>query len=121
MTKGQLDYANFRARRIFEDWNDLTGAVPRGSSLYYELLSVLEDAVHCGAQTALGICEPLDSEDDLRARIEAMKPYMFRTETTKGLPVTQLGTHITVSEEHLDGLRKDYEACFGKPPWERAE
>lgn len=121
MTQGELDYANFRARRIFEDWNDVTGAFSRGSSLYYELLGVLEDAVHCGAQTALGICEPLDSEPNLCAKIDATKPYLFRTETTKGIPVKQIGAPVAVSERFLNEAKADFEACFGTPPRERTE
>lgn len=121
MTNGELDYAIFRARRIFEDWNAVTGFVPRGTSYYYELLAVLEDAVHCGAQTALGIFEPLDSEDDLQTRLESIKSCVIAPETTEGIPVKSVLPHISISDEALDAMRKDFEACFGPPPWERAE
>ena len=33
------------ARTIFEAWNDVTGAVCKGTSWYYELESVIEDVV----------------------------------------------------------------------------
>lgn len=64
MTKGELDSAIRRALNIFDKWNDVTGFVPKHTGYYYELQSVIEDAVHCGAQQALGIDEKLDSEID---------------------------------------------------------
>jgi hypothetical protein len=50
VTKGELDNAIRRALNILDIWNDVTGAVPKGSGWYYELQKVVEDAVHCGAQ-----------------------------------------------------------------------
>jgi hypothetical protein len=62
MTKGQIEHAIFRARRLFEDWNEVTGCFTKHTSYYYEILGVIEDAVHCGAQEALGVYEPLEAE-----------------------------------------------------------
>lgn len=62
MTKGQLDDAVRRALNILDRWNDVTGVVVRGSGYYYEIQSVIEDAVKCGAQAACGVRETLPSE-----------------------------------------------------------
>jgi hypothetical protein len=64
MTKGQLDNAIRRALNLLDRWNDVTGAVPKESSWYYELQSVIGDAVHCGAQAETGDFRPLDGETD---------------------------------------------------------
>jgi hypothetical protein len=62
MTKGELDNAIRRALNILDGWNDVTGAVPKHSSWYYELQGVVEDAVHCGAQAATGDHRKLEAE-----------------------------------------------------------
>jgi hypothetical protein len=62
VTKGQMDSAIRRALNLFDQWNGVTGFVTEHTSYYYELQAVIEDAVHCGAQAALGIREPLESE-----------------------------------------------------------
>jgi hypothetical protein len=54
MTKGQLDNAIRRALNLLDQWNDVTGVVAKESSYYYELQSVITDAVHCGAQAETG-------------------------------------------------------------------
>lgn len=82
MTKGQIEYAIFRARRRFEDWNDVTGCFKRGASHYYEILAVLEDAVHCGAQEALGIYEPLEGEEEGAS-------YEFGKECVPGISIPE--------------------------------
>jgi hypothetical protein len=53
MTIGQIRDAERKALNEFDKWNDVTGAISKGSSWYYELQSVIEDAVHIGAQMAL--------------------------------------------------------------------
>lgn len=63
-TKGEVDYAIRRALNIFDNWNNCTGFVPKFTGYYYELQSVIEDAVHCGFQQALGDEKKLDSEID---------------------------------------------------------
>lgn len=62
-TKGELEFAKRRALTLFDKWNDCTGFVTKFTSYYYELQSCLEDAVECGAQVAVGIHEPLPSEE----------------------------------------------------------
>lgn len=59
-----MEFAVRRAHNLFDKWNDVTGFVPKFTSYYYELQSVIEDAVHCGAQQALGIHEVLEAEKD---------------------------------------------------------
>ena len=62
MNKGELANAKRRALNLFDKWNDVTGVVDKGSSYYWEIQSVIEDAVHCGAQGATGDFKTLDSE-----------------------------------------------------------
>lgn len=53
MNKGQIADAERKAINELDKWNDVTGAIEPGSSWYYELQSVTEDAVHIGIQMAL--------------------------------------------------------------------
>jgi hypothetical protein len=62
VNRGDLDRAKRRALNILDEWLDVTGVIPPGSSYRDELEGVVEDAVECGAQAALGVREPLDSE-----------------------------------------------------------
>jgi hypothetical protein len=62
MTKGEINDATRRALNILDKWIEVTGAIQRGAGYYYELQSVIEDAVHCGAQAALNVHESLESE-----------------------------------------------------------
>ena len=62
MKKGLIDNAIRRALNIFDKWNDVTGAIPKYSPYYWELQSVIEDAVHCGIQGAIGINKKLNGE-----------------------------------------------------------
>lgn len=64
MTKGQLEYAKRRALNLFDKWNNVAGAVEKHTGWYYEFQSVIEDAVECGAQAALGIEEQLEAEKE---------------------------------------------------------
>jgi hypothetical protein len=64
MKQGELDNAIRRALNLFDAWNDVTGAVHKHTSIYYEIQSLIEDAVHCGAQAATGDYHPLDGERD---------------------------------------------------------
>ena len=41
---------------------DATGVFQKHTGYYYEIQSVIEDAVHCGAQEALGIHKKLKDE-----------------------------------------------------------
>ena len=63
-SKGEIDFAIRRALNLFDRWNDVTGCVPKRTSYYYELQSVIEDAVHCGVQVGVGVHESLESEKD---------------------------------------------------------
>lgn len=63
-TKGEVDSAIRRALNLFDKWNDTTGYFHKHTSYYYEMQSVIEDAVHCGVQMAIDVHEPLDGEKD---------------------------------------------------------
>lgn len=52
MTKGQLDFAERKALENFDKWNDVSGVYQVGTSYYEEVRSIIEDAVHIGAQMA---------------------------------------------------------------------
>ena len=62
MTHGELDNAIRRALNLFDAWNDVTGFVVKHTGYYYEMQSIVEDAVHCGAQAATGDYRKLESE-----------------------------------------------------------
>lgn len=59
MTKGELEYAIRKAQIMFDEWNDVTGVPVKGTSWYYEILSLIEDAVKIGAKIA---CEGIDAD-----------------------------------------------------------
>lgn len=61
-TLGEIEYAIRRALNKFDQWNDVTGYVPKFSGYYYEIQSVIVDAVHCGFQRALDDERSLPSE-----------------------------------------------------------
>jgi hypothetical protein len=56
-----MDRAKRRALNILDEWLDSTGALRDGYR--DELEGVVEDAVHVGVQAALGVREPLESEE----------------------------------------------------------
>lgn len=64
ISKGQLANAKRRALNLLDEWLDVTGAVPKESSWYWELQGVIEDAAECGAQAATGVYEKLEAERD---------------------------------------------------------
>lgn len=64
MKAGEVASAVRRALNKFDEWNDVTGFVTPHTGYYYELQGVIEDAVHCGIQGALGVKTPLPSEAD---------------------------------------------------------
>lgn len=64
MTTGQLDNAKRRALNLFDRWVDATGFVHKETSYYYELQSLMEDAVEIGVQHALKDIRKLESEED---------------------------------------------------------
>jgi hypothetical protein len=63
MNQGEMARAKRRALRIFDEWQRITGCL-EGSSYIWELEGIVEDAVECGAQAALGIYEPLEAEKE---------------------------------------------------------
>lgn len=62
--KGELENAVRRALNLFDKWNDATGIFAPHTGYYYEIQSVITDAVHCGAQAETGDFKRLDSEDE---------------------------------------------------------
>lgn len=59
MTQGELDYAIRQALNNFDNWNDVTGALAKGSGWYYEAQACIEDAVRIGAKVA---CEGIKAD-----------------------------------------------------------
>jgi len=59
MTAGELAYAIRQALNVFDNWNDTTGAIPKGTSWYYECQSCIEDAVKIGAKIA---CQGINTD-----------------------------------------------------------
>lgn len=78
ITRGQLAFAKRRALNKFDEWNDVTGFVGKHTGYYYEIQSIVEDAVECGAQAACGVEEPLSSEI-----IELRSPIMEYAEQVR--------------------------------------
>jgi len=62
MEKGRAERATRRALVIFDNWNRVTGCFTEYTSYYSEVEGIIEDAVHCGIQEALGIYKELESE-----------------------------------------------------------
>ena len=62
MNRGEIDRAKSRALNILDGWLNVTGLLA-GSSYRDELEGVVEDAVEVGVQAALGVREPLESEE----------------------------------------------------------
>ena len=52
MKKGQVEKAERIALNQFDKWNDVTGFIEDDSGYYYELQSLIKDAVHIGIQMA---------------------------------------------------------------------
>lgn len=52
MTKGEVEYAIRKALNNFDEWNDCTGALSKGSGWYYEAQKCIEDSVRIGAKVA---------------------------------------------------------------------
>lgn len=64
MEPKEIKDAKIRALAIFDQWNNVTGAIEKNTGWYYELQSVIEDAVDCGVQAGLGIFIPLQVEKE---------------------------------------------------------
>jgi hypothetical protein len=52
MTKGELEFAIRKALNLFDIWNDVACQFIKGDGYYYEMQSVIEDAVKLGAKIA---------------------------------------------------------------------
>lgn len=63
MIVAELDHAIRRALNIFDKWNDVTGMFTRDCSAYSEIIGIIEDAVHCGAQEETKDFKKLESEN----------------------------------------------------------
>lgn len=59
MNIGELDYAIRKALDNFDNWNDSTGIITKGTSYYYEIQGCIEDAVKIGAKIA---CEGIATD-----------------------------------------------------------
>lgn len=59
MTKGELEYAIRQALNNLDNWNEVTGCFPKGTSYYYEMQSIVEDAVKIGSKIA---CEGIEAD-----------------------------------------------------------
>jgi len=53
MNKGQVGYAEERAKHLYHEWNDVTGVFAPGTSYFHEIEACIIDAVHVGIQMAL--------------------------------------------------------------------
>lgn len=62
VTQGQLERAQRRALSILDKWIDVVGFIEKNSGYHSELEGIIEDAVACGMQSALGIHELVESE-----------------------------------------------------------
>ena len=65
MTVGKADYAIRKALDLFDAWNDVTGAIGKFSSYYYEIQGCIEDAVRIGIMVANGIDIEIDKDGQL--------------------------------------------------------
>jgi hypothetical protein len=59
LTKGEVNFAIRQALNNFDEWIDCTGALPKGTSWYYEAQGCIEDAVKIGAKIA---CEGMKAD-----------------------------------------------------------
>ena len=64
MKLGQVESAERRALNLLDKWNDVTGFIDKHTSYYYEIQSIVKDAVHCGIQEALHDYKKLEGEDE---------------------------------------------------------
>ena len=53
MKQGQVDEAHRIALNKFDEWNDVTGYFEKHNGYYYEIQSVIEDAVTIGIEKAV--------------------------------------------------------------------
>lgn len=73
MNKGQIEYAERQALKLFDEWNEVTGCFdpPATSGWYHELVEIIKDAVHCGIQTVMfGDVKTDEDGEVIRHRVE---------------------------------------------------
>ena len=66
MNIGQVEYAERKAMKKFDEWNDVTGCYPPGTGYYAEIQDCIEDAVHIGIQIALFGYVKYDEDGNIR-------------------------------------------------------
>jgi hypothetical protein len=65
MKIGEVKDAERKALNELDKWNSVTGFIQPGSSYYYEIQAVIEDAVHIGIQMALTGTVEYDADDNV--------------------------------------------------------
>jgi hypothetical protein len=78
MQKGQVEHAVRKAHEVFDRWNKVTGMIPIYSGYYYEMLSIIDDAVHIGIQMALNGEVNMKKEEDLDGCGEVVKTLKMK-------------------------------------------
>jgi hypothetical protein len=66
MKAGLVKEAERIALNELDKWNDVTGFVTKHTSYYYEIQSLMEDAVHIGIQMALNGKVEFDEEGNVK-------------------------------------------------------
>lgn len=66
MTKGQVEKAERIALNQFDKWNDVTGLVGDHTSYYFELQSLMEEAVHIGIQMSIDGLVKFDQDGNVK-------------------------------------------------------
>lgn len=62
MTVGEQERAERKAKEILDKWIEVTGCIGICTSYYYELCSIIDDAVQLGAKAALGLPLVIDEK-----------------------------------------------------------
>ncbi len=70
MQKGQVDYAKRRALELFDAWNNVTGFPEKFTSYYYEISSIIEDAVEIGIMVTFGITPEIKNGELVKKDID---------------------------------------------------
>ena len=72
MTRGEMERAKRIALDNFDRWNNVTGVFVKDSGYYFEICSVIEDAVSIGSAIASGHDVEL-TDDGVRVIVEGGK------------------------------------------------
>ncbi len=68
MKKGQVDRAERYALNAFDNWNNVTGFIQVDTGYYYELQSIIKDAVHIGIQMAINGSIEFDEDGNVKRK-----------------------------------------------------